>query len=43
VTFEEIADETLAKADDIKCSIHEYRDGLGVIIEQLRSAIEAAG
>jgi hypothetical protein len=40
--FEKIAQEASEKAASVTCSIGEYQDGLGLIIETLQIDIQAS-
>ncbi len=40
--FDSLVQEFLDKAAKVKCSAHEYRDGLRYAIEEVRTAIQAS-
>jgi hypothetical protein len=40
--FEKIAQEASSKAASVDCSVAEYQDGLGLIIEYMRVDIQAS-
>ncbi len=40
--FEKVAQEASEKAASVTCSIEEYQDGLGLIIETLQIDIQAS-
>jgi hypothetical protein len=40
--FDKIADDALAEARNVRCSLDRYRDGLATIRERIDEAINAA-
>ena len=39
-TFEALAQEAIGKAEEVDCPLAQYRDGLKVMLEALRSRLE---